>query len=131
MLPFMLQSATKVNKSKTILHPKLDKFPALLPANPPMPPDILYITPPASTSQRAFLSGTFPISTSRPSRSLLTLAQMSDRMAGFLEIIIRGLESAQHAFAEGEKQTMIWREELETCGEQQGGELDKQASESY
>jgi hypothetical protein len=35
---------------------------------------------------------------------------------------MRGLESVEHAFKEGEKQTMIWREELESCGEQRGRE---------
>jgi hypothetical protein len=33
------------------------------------------------------------------------------------------MEAIEHAFKEGEKQTMIWREELETCAEQQGSEF--------
>ena len=43
-------------------------------------------------------------------------------MSGFLHVILRGLEAAEHAFRDGEKQTLIWREELETCAEQQGSE---------
>jgi hypothetical protein len=52
----------------------------------------------------------------------LALAQVSDLIAELLEVVLRGLEGAEHAFRDGEKQTMIWREELETCGEQQGSE---------
>lgn len=32
---------------------------------------------------------------------------------------MRGLEAAEQAFRDGEKQTMIWREEVEVCAEQQ------------
>ncbi len=41
-------------------------------------------------------------------------------MSGFLEAILRSLEAAEHAFRDGEKQTLIWREDLETCADQQG-----------
>jgi hypothetical protein len=51
---------------------------------------------------------------------LLKLARTCDRLSGFLDIVLRGLESVGDAFKEGEKQTMIWREELESCGEQRG-----------
>ena len=54
---------------------------------------------------------------------LLKLARSCDRLSGFLDIVLRGLESVGDAFKEGEKQTMIWREELESCGEQRGGEF--------
>ena len=37
-------------------------------------------------------------------------------------MILRGLEAAEHAFRDGEQQTLIWREELEACAEQQGCE---------
>lgn len=53
---------------------------------------------------------------------LLSLAQVSDRITGLLDIVLRGLESAEAAFREGEKQTMIHREDLETCAKKQGSE---------
>ena len=59
---------------------------------------------------------------------LLKLARTCDRLSGFLDIVLRGLESVGDAFKEGEKQTMIWREELESCGEQRGCESFKSAT---
>ena len=41
-------------------------------------------------------------------------------MSSFLDVIVQGLEAVEQAFRDGEKQTMIWREELETCADQQG-----------
>ncbi|WRT70155.1 uncharacterized protein IL334_007149 [Kwoniella shivajii] len=112
-LPFMRQ--TNVIPPKPTLHSTLSAFPALLPSAIPISPDILVI------SAFPFLTGTFPLppQTRIPTQGLLELAKASDKMVGFLDVILRGLENAEVAFREGEKQTMICREDLETCAQQQ------------
>ncbi|WVF72936.1 hypothetical protein IAT40_007754 [Kwoniella sp. CBS 6097] len=114
-LPF--QRPTNTAPIKPTIHPLLSTFPALLPSDPPVSAHILTI------GDRSFLTGTFPLSIP-PSRTagdtaVLGLAQSSDRMVGLLDIILRGLENAEQAFRDGEKQTMICREDLETCAQQQ------------
>lgn len=74
---------------------------------------------------RRLLTGTFPLPPGTPAvppASILRLAQRSDALARLLDSALLGIESIQAAFKEGEKQTMLWREELETCGQQQGSE---------
>jgi len=67
-------------------------------------------------------TGTLPLGKGQViDEQLLKLARSCDRLSGFIDIVLRGLESVGDAFKEGEKQTMIWREELESCGEQRGG----------
>ncbi|WVW86265.1 hypothetical protein I302_108307 [Kwoniella bestiolae CBS 10118] len=116
-LPFMRQ--TKLPPPKPTLHPSLATFPALLPSTIPLQPDILQI------SGHSFLTGTFALPTSsprgkhRPSEGLLEMSKISDKMVYLLNIVLRGLENAEIAFREGEKQTMICREDLETCAKQQ------------
>lgn len=105
---------------KPTLHPRLASFPALLPANPPTPPTVLHIQP-GHASAVSLLTGTFRLA-SVPTVELLSLAQVSDRITGLLDIVLRGLESAEAAFREGEKQTMIHREDLEACAKKQGSE---------
>jgi hypothetical protein len=64
--------------------------------------------------------GTYPKS-DVPNDQTLTLSGIANKMCGYFDSILRGLENAEAAYKEGAKQTMLWREELETCGEQQGG----------
>lgn len=116
VLPFMRPKEQVA--PKPTLHPRLISFPALLPANPPTPPTVLHIQP-GHASSISLLTGTFQLP-SIPSAELLSLAQVSDRITGLLDIVLRGLESAEAAFRDGEKQTMIHREDLETCAKQQG-----------
>ncbi|OXG13990.1 hypothetical protein C366_04983 [Cryptococcus neoformans Tu401-1] len=116
VLPFM-RPKEQVSPKPT-LHPRLISFPALLPANPPTPPTVLHIQA-RDASSISLLTGTFQLP-SIPSVELLSLAQVSDRITGLLDIVLRGLESAEAAFREGDKQTMIHREDLETCAKQQG-----------
>jgi hypothetical protein len=118
----MLKAAA-LAKSKAKFHPKLSSFPTLLTFQTETTPDILYLSPPCSATHHRYLTGTFPLKNVKtPTPSILAFAQLAERLSQYLEIVIRGLESVQHAFGEGQKQGMIWREELETCGEQQGCE---------
>ncbi|KIR81389.1 hypothetical protein I306_01624 [Cryptococcus gattii EJB2] len=116
VLPFMRPKEQVA--PKPTLHPRLASFPVLLPANPPTPPTVLHIQP-GHTTSISLLTGTFRLA-SIPTAELLSLAQVSDRITGLLDIVLRGLESAEAAFREGEKQTMIHREDLETCAKKQG-----------
>nr|XP_018260797.1 uncharacterized protein I303_06513 [Kwoniella dejecticola CBS 10117]OBR82955.1 hypothetical protein I303_06513 [Kwoniella dejecticola CBS 10117] len=117
LLPFMQKSNKP--EPKPTLHPLLSAFPSLLPSRIPLPPNILRI------SSYPFLTGTLPLpllndnKDGKPHRTILELSKVSDRMVGFLDIILRGLENAVVAFRESEKQTMICREDLETCAQQQ------------
>lgn len=65
--------------------------------------------------------GTYSLS-EVPEDQILILSEIANKMCDYLDSILRGLENAEAAYKEGAKQTMLWREELETCGEQQGGE---------
>nr|ODN91736.1 hypothetical protein L203_00987 [Cryptococcus depauperatus CBS 7841] len=105
-------------QAKASLHPLLLTFPSLLPSNPPVPPVVLQIQT-SYPSSISLLTGTLPLST-RPTREVLSLAQMSDRMLVLLDTALRGFENVEAAFRECEKQTMIHREDLETSGKQQG-----------
>lgn len=117
----LMQQANK-NKPKTPLrHVALASFPKLLPTFAQTDPQILHLTPPGSSSTRQLLSGIYAVS-DVPQDQNLILAGIAHRMSDYLDVILRGLENAQAAQKEGSKQTMIWREELETCGEQQGSE---------
>ena len=124
--PFMLPNASKAKKSSIVSsHTKLDRFPTLLPTSVPSPPDILRVTSPDGASSKRLLSGTLLLGRgARGDTPTLRLAQSCNWLEGFLNTILRGLEAIEHAFKEGEKQTMIWREELETCAEQQGSKSD-------
>lgn len=121
----MLPNASKSKKTSVVSsHPKLDTFPTLLPTTVPSPPDILQITSPVGACSKRLLTGTLPLGRgTRGDSSVLRLAQSCNRLEGFLNTILRGLEAIEHAFKEGEKQTMIWREELETCADQQGSKF--------
>jgi hypothetical protein len=127
VLPFMLPNAAKTKKNSTISpHSKLDSFPSLLPTLVPSLPHVLSISSPDRSSSKRLLTGTLPLGTGQVvDEQLLKLARTCDRLSGFLDIVLRGLESVGDAFKEGEKQTMIWREELESCGEQRGCKLPK------
>ena len=122
VLPFMLPNAAKAKKASTISpHAKLDSFPSLLPTIVPSPPHVLSLQSPDGSSSKRLLTGTLPLGRGQVvDEQLLKLARTCDRLSGFLDIVLRGLESVGDAFKEGEKQTMIWREELESCGEQRG-----------
>nr|XP_019010398.1 uncharacterized protein I206_04867 [Kwoniella pini CBS 10737]OCF49179.1 hypothetical protein I206_04867 [Kwoniella pini CBS 10737] len=114
LLPFM-QKSNKPEPRPTF-HSLLKSFPSLLPSNIPLPPNIL------SISSYPFLTGTLPLPPSQGkenAQEILELSKISDRMSGYLDIILRGLENAEIAFRESEKQTMICREDLETCAQQQ------------
>ncbi|OCF41363.1 hypothetical protein I317_04844 [Kwoniella heveanensis CBS 569] len=125
LLPF--QRPKNTAPVKPTIHSSLSTFPSLLPSDPPISAHVLTI------SNRSFLTGTFPLSTlpsaspdsgfgpssSTMGTAVLDLAKVSDRMAGLLNVVLRGLENAEQAFRDGEKQTMICREDLETCAQQQ------------
>ncbi|ORX40520.1 hypothetical protein BD324DRAFT_647447 [Kockovaella imperatae] len=97
-------------------HELLKDFPCLLPSASPMPPDILRIGPPASDIRHLFLTGTYPTDVRTDLRQVLLV----DKISEMLDVVLRGISVAHHHFREAGKQTMIWREEVETCGEQQG-----------
>lgn len=124
-LPFMIPGAIKVKKASTIsAHPKLDSFPSLLPTIVPSQPHVLNVSSPDRSTSKRLLTGTLPLGKGAVfDELLLKLARSCDRLSGFLDIVLRGLEVVDHAFKEGDKQTMIWREELEECGEQRGRQL--------
>jgi hypothetical protein len=44
----------------------------------------------------------------------------ADTITRLLDPVFRGLESCAAAYRDAERQTMVWREELEACGQQQG-----------
>lgn len=121
---FLMVNPAAATASKPGPHEYLLGFPSLLPTQARSKVDYLTIASPRGTQSQRLLTGTFclPPHTMRSARSFLRLAQISDRMADLLNIILRGLEACQNAFKEGVKQTMIWREELETCAEQQASE---------
>lgn len=106
-------------------HPKLGTFPSLLPSVGPRTGTItssIHLVPPLSGKETVLLSGTFDTTSWKddPSGGVLVQAEIADRLVGFLDVVLRGIEAAEQGWKEGGKQTMIWREELETCGEQQG-----------
>jgi len=119
--PFMLPNAAKAKKSATTArHSRLDNFPSLLPTVVPSPPHVLSVSAPGSTGSTRLLTGTLPLGKGASvDTQLLKLAGTCERLSGFIDTILRGLEAVGDAFKEGEKQTMIWREELESCGDQQ------------
>lgn len=121
----MIPGAIKVKKASTIsAHPKLDSFPSLLPTIVPSQPHVLNVSSPDRSTSKRLLTGTLPLGKGAVfDELLLKLARSCDRLSGFLDIVLRGLEVVDHAFKEGDKQTMIWREELEECGEQRGRQL--------
>ena len=102
---------------------KLNALPSLLRMNPQPAPDILCVS-----GTLHFLTGTVNIPSPTASHSLLRLADTSTRLARYLDIVIKGIKSMTGALQEGTKQSDIWREDLETCGEQQGGALSREAS---
>ncbi|OCF61367.1 hypothetical protein L486_01015 [Kwoniella mangroviensis CBS 10435] len=115
-LPFMRQAALTQTPPKPTIHPSLSTFPALLPSTIPLQPDILHI----GSSEYSLLTGTFASpSDSEPSQEMMELSKISDKIVHLLDIILRGIENAEIHFREGDKQTMICREDLETCAKQQ------------
>lgn len=121
----MLPNASKTKTpSSNTPHDHLYAFPSLLPLAVPSQPDILHVTRPDRSSSERLLTGTLPLGRDiTVDNATLRFAQSNDRICRFLNIVLRGLEVNDHAFKEGEKQTMIWREELETLADQQGGEF--------
>ena len=109
-------------------HSNLADFPSLLPAKPPVPADILRIRPPRTRKSSKFLSGTFSIKEAIGATSVasanhgdvIRLSLVADKISDLLDTVLKGIEAAEHAFREGQKQTIIWREEVETCAHQQG-----------
>ena len=57
-----------------------------------------------------------------PPASTLALAERAHAIVDLIDVVLRGLEACQAAFKEGDKQTMMWRDELESCGAQHGSE---------
>lgn len=113
------------------LHAKLSTFPTLLPSNPPAVPDILSVSSPGGYVPiplrhevfHNFLTGTFPLDYSKPHPAVLKLAKSANRLTSLMNAVLRGLTEAESAFRESEKQTMIWREELESCGLEDGSKF--------
>ena len=115
-----MQQANKDKPKLPLLHPSLASFPRLLPTHAQTKPQILRLIPPDPSTIRTVLMGTYPHS-NVPDDQTLVLAGIASKMCAYFDSVLRGLENAETAYKEGAKQTMIWREELETCGEQQGG----------
>lgn len=115
----LMQQANKNKPKGPIRHSALSTFPTLLPSFAQTNPQTLHVTPPRASSSKQLLSGIYPIS-DVPQQQSFIMAGIAHRMSEYLDAVLRGLENAQAAQKEGAKQTMIWREELETCGEQQG-----------
>ena len=109
-------------------HESLKNFPSLLPSNPPVPPDQLWVASPVAQGRYAYLTGT--IASGSLDDNTLIHAQVIDKISDMLDIVLKGIDVAQHHFREAGKQTTIWREEVETCGEQQGSELPCAVPES-
>lgn len=82
-----------------------------------MEPDILTVTIDNETS--SFLTGSFPVPEAI-TKQILKVAQLSDRIACYLDVMAKGMEAIESAWRDAYKQSMIWREELETCGQQHG-----------
>lgn len=92
-------------------------------------PDVLVVHPPTRDRRHAsanadhsvrLLTGTFTL----PHNAALTpaalaLAQRADTLERLLDVVLRALGACETVLRESEKQTMIWREELEECGQQQ------------
>lgn len=71
------------------------------------------------------LTGTFLLPPGTPEQLpsfILGHAQRANSITQLLETVVRGFESMQAVIKDGEKQTFLWRDELEICGEQQGSE---------
>ncbi|WVQ84661.1 hypothetical protein IAT38_006816 [Cryptococcus sp. DSM 104549] len=115
VLPFMRPVAAALPKQT--LHPILQDFPSLLPSKSPIAPTMLQIST-QQPSSAYLLNGTLSLA-SDPTPAVLELAQIADQMVTLFDTVLRGLENAEAAFREGEKQTMICREDLETCAKQQ------------
>lgn len=122
--------AAKTEVFKTGMNPALATFPALLPTIPLMAPDVLVLScrqPQPGRPSVRLLTGTFPLAQAMPvppPSISLALAQRTDALERFLDVILRGVNACEMTFRESEKQTMIWREELEECGQQQDSEWD-------
>ena len=80
----------------------------------------MLVHPPGSAPPLSLLCGTFP--SASVDATSLAVAAVAESMSALFETLILGFEAAVLAWKDGARQTVIWREELETCGEQQGGE---------
>lgn len=116
-----MQQQNKNKPKQPLLHASLSSFPRLFPAYNETKPQVLSIIPCAAKASRRQLSGTYTV-TGVPEDQTLVMAGIAHRLSDYFDTILRGLENADAAHKEGAKQTMIWREELETCAEQQGSE---------
>lgn len=115
----MRMNPAAVSPLDTGPHSALSTFPSLLSDNPSLTPDTLCISIHSKKALR-LLTGCFPLEgKGDPSDDVLRFARLTNAVSRYLNLILRGLETAEHAFREAEKQTMIWREELETAATQQ------------
>jgi len=121
MLLKLMEQQNKNKPKGPIRHAALATFPCMLPTFTQTRPQILSVVPTRISRERRLLSGIYPVS-DVPQDQTLVLAGIAHRMSDYLDAILRGLGNAELAYKEGAKQTMIWREEMETCGEQQGCE---------
>ncbi|CAK9782409.1 hypothetical protein CC85DRAFT_314014 [Cutaneotrichosporon oleaginosum] len=120
--PFAPPPPAAANKG---LHAKLEAASTLLPADPRPPPSVLHVAVPAQRPRASarLLTGTYLLPPGTPEdvpSAILEVAVRADKIAHLLDPVFRGLESCAAAYRDAEKQTMVWREELEACGEQQG-----------
>lgn len=122
--PFAIASAAEEKKKKG-LHAKLDSSPSLLAS---APASVLSIAEPrrgdgAATTSARLLTGTYLLPSATPEAlppSVLELALRGDMLTRLLDTVFRGFESCAAAFKDADKQTFLWRDELEICGQQQG-----------
>ena len=102
--PFIMPNvASNASSSTYHLHAKLDNFPALLPSTPFLLADILHLAPPSGSTSHCLLTGTFALSSSQIQPRVLDFAKTASRISFLLDIVLRGLEAAEHTIRDGEK----------------------------
>lgn len=124
--PFAIPNPADEKKKKG-LHEKLDGSAALLGPSALVPPNVLSISEPRRgdgmpTASAHLLTGTYLLPSGVPDTlpsSVLELALRADTITRLLDTVFRGIESCAAAFRDADKQTFLWRDELEICGQQQ------------
>ncbi|BEI94663.1 uncharacterized protein CcaverHIS019_0702440 [Cutaneotrichosporon cavernicola] len=105
------------------LHEKLESAPTLLPSTPQPPPSVLVVSAPVqrSSASARLLTGTMLLPPGTPSNvppAVLEVAMRADTITRLLDPVFRGIESCAAAYRDAERQTVVWRESLESCGQQ-------------
>lgn len=113
MYQFQPALALKARKALEVPDSTLIGFPTVPPINLALRPGILLVP----SFGQELLGGTFPGS----GELVMRLAQTSQRMKEIMDIVIKGINSAQASWREALKQGRLWEEELEECETAAGG----------